>query len=331
MRPGANHFFFFMGILIGLEFVGQSCGRVFVSLMRKQVSATALSSVVILIFGSIAGFMPSYGEITWVLRWLSWLTPASYAFEALMLNEFAGRDGPTTEGGGLSLTLTGDEWLSTAGMPRASWGSPTAIKIFDLFMLFVLSMIYDLIGLYYVEQTRNWFYHQIRRPQSRVKSFAMAKESKAKNSSDGGGVDDSGVPGVGAGDSTAADDAWPRSLSVRSLRYSVPLKTKRSCTRQGVLGPWLVKLSGNKKADETVQPESLTLLNGIDARFQRGRMTALMGSSGAGKTTLLGKELMKKNDESLQNRLTLTCTHISRPQILCRCYCRLQDGWHYHG
>jgi hypothetical protein len=39
MREGGNHFGFFLGTLIGLEFVGQAFGRLLCALSRKQVHA----------------------------------------------------------------------------------------------------------------------------------------------------------------------------------------------------------------------------------------------------------------------------------------------------
>jgi hypothetical protein len=172
MNSGANHFFFFMGTLIALECVGQALGRLLCALLRKQVSANAMSSVLILMFGTVAGFMPQYSSITWVLRWLSWVTPVSYAFEAMMINEFYDRTlDPITLGGDGSTRLEpipGKAWLDNFALPRAQWASYNGIKIFDIFMLFLFALIYDLIGMYYIEHTREWYYNQIRRPQVSV-------------------------------------------------------------------------------------------------------------------------------------------------------------------
>ena len=55
MRRSAGAFFYFLGTLIALECVGQAMGRLLVSLYRKQVTANVLSSVVILIFGTVGG------------------------------------------------------------------------------------------------------------------------------------------------------------------------------------------------------------------------------------------------------------------------------------
>lgn len=81
MTPGSNHFFLFLFALIGLECVGQAFARVLCAVSRTQVSANVSSSLFILLFATVGGFMPTYDSITWVLRWLSWITPVAYAFE----------------------------------------------------------------------------------------------------------------------------------------------------------------------------------------------------------------------------------------------------------
>lgn len=81
MTPGASHFFLFLFALIGLESYGQAFGRVLCALSRTQVSANVASSLCILLFATVGGFMPTFNAITKILRWLSWVTPVAYAFE----------------------------------------------------------------------------------------------------------------------------------------------------------------------------------------------------------------------------------------------------------
>lgn len=85
-------------------------------------------------------------------------------------------------------------------------------------------------------------------------------------------------------ESAAAQAEWPQTLSVKNLYYSVPLRGQRKglMTR---LRSLIVTISGKKVKKEETQQESstLTLLNGVEAQFRRGRMCCLMGTSGAGK------------------------------------------------
>jgi hypothetical protein len=281
MNPGAEHFFYFMGTLIGLEFVGQAFGRLLCALFRKQVSANAMSTVVIIGFGTVAGFMPSYSAIPWILRWLSWVTPVAYAFEGLLLNEFAGRNfspvGLVDSNGDVRAgAVGGDSWLSMFDIPRAQWGTNDQIMAFNMGMLFIMAVIYDVIGLYFVEHTREWYHNQTRRPQSRVKSFGMGpfkEEQQSENLIEEDQLKVAPDP--------ASKNEWPNSLAVRNLCYHVPFKTEKRFTFNSILGPCLVRLSGNKtEKEELPKCQELTLLHNVEARFGRGQMCALMGSSG---------------------------------------------------
>lgn len=292
MQSGANHFFNFVGVLIGLEFVGQAFGRFLCAVSRKQVTANSLSSVIILFFGTVAGFMPNYEAIPPVFRWLSWITPASYAFESIMINEFAERtislaviaspEGDVSVG-----QLAGETWLGIFSLPREEWGSLDAIKVFDIFFLFILSIVFDIFGCYYVEHTRQWFFNQTRRPQRTAKSLDFEIQDMVPSKANEQGEGDEFL--------MEKSSHWPQSLSIEELCYFVPLKNKvspKKCSVHAIFGPCLVRLARKEKGDPSrslhaEDVSELQLLRNIKGRFRAGQMTALMGTSGAGKSTLL--------------------------------------------
>lgn len=277
MNPGVANFFYFAGSLIGLEFVGQAFGRLLCATFRKQVSANAMSTVVIIGWGTVAGFMPTYGGIPWILRWLSWVTPVSYAFEGMMLNEFAGRELFAFVGGGpdgVAIgSLTGDDWLSIFSLPRVDWGAYADIKALNLCMLFILAIVADLFGLYYVEVTRSWYHNQTRRPQSCVKSLEMTASQGLESLPSPTGASKALAP-----TNTQGHDRWPMVLAVRDLCYHVPGTQKSRLTCKSLMGPFLVRLSGASTEEVSSGMSELTLLNSVNARFTRSRMCALMGS-----------------------------------------------------
>ena len=82
LNSSPNRFFFFLGILAALEMAGQAFARFISSVSKEQIYATSLSSIWMLVFGSVSGFMPGYTDIPVIFRWMSWVTPVSYAFEA---------------------------------------------------------------------------------------------------------------------------------------------------------------------------------------------------------------------------------------------------------
>lgn len=299
MEPGANHFFLFLGTLIGLECVGQAFARVLCALSRTQVSANVASSLCILLFATVGGFMPAYNQITWALRWLSWITPVAYAFEAMMINNF---DGTTffglviVDGNGTSTvgTVDGTNYLNSQSLPRAQWTTNSGIKIFDCIMLFVFAFILDLIGLHFQERTRQWYFNQIRRPLATV-ARSTVKEDKNSNTKDVSATNEDPEAQM-----KNEEQGSVESLAIRNLCYSVIIGKKNKCwkprraTIQSTFGPLLTLMAGKKPSSEEAIKEEheeeeeeegadeLMLLNNVTARFKRGRMTALMGQSGAG-------------------------------------------------
>jgi hypothetical protein len=275
MREGGNHFVFFLGTLIGLEFVGQAFGRLLCAVSRKQVHANSLSSVFILVFGTVASFMPGYDDIPPILRWLSWITPAAYAFEGIMINEFEGRNIsavvlPNADGSVDAGNIQGVDWINNFGLPRQAHASPQGIKIFDLLMLFVMSVVFDVLGCYFVENTRDWYFNKTRRPQREVRSVEFQAQKSGASEAE---------------TVVSKDPQWPNHLSVKGLCYYVPLKGKhvpRRFSVYSILGPCLIRLArkekGKRDSTRFDDKRELQLLQGIDARFEAGKMTALMGT-----------------------------------------------------
>ncbi|KAL7553130.1 hypothetical protein ACHAWF_016381, partial [Thalassiosira exigua] len=297
MRNGVGNFFYFLGMLIALECAGQALGRLLCALYRKQVTANSISSVIILVFGTVGGFMPSYMSIPPVLRWLSWITPVAFAFEGLMLNEFH------------NLPF---ESVLFAGGKTGDNDSPAPVDIGEYrcwevyFAVCVIpTMIHMLccatLGFICIEKTRSWYHHQIRRPQSTVKkSFGMGsnrpmgKRSNRPSSDVEQDEEDELSP-------------WPTSLIAKNISYVVPLKAKSTGINiRKMIRKVTVKLAGKKVSPSTHGHEDrdephersrttnvfldrnhIQLLDHIDVHFRKGRITCLMGTSGAGKTTLL--------------------------------------------
>ena len=254
-----------------MELVGLSLGRLFCAVSRTQVLAKSVVSVATLLFSTVAGFMPKYGQIPRILRWLSWLSPPAYGFEALAINEYVGRElsfGLVSRGA-LNTEISyipGERWLDTLQIPRVGWSdSLQTIKITNVIILIILGLVIDLVGFSFMERGRRNFFSQIRRPQRFSKSFDFEADEDKK-----------GVPNT---------LAWPSTLSVSNLCYYVPLKRKsapKRCTLRSIFGPLLV---GSKKGNGSIveaDKSELQLLTNVSATFRAGRAAALMGTSGAG-------------------------------------------------
>lgn len=260
-------------VMVAMEFVGLALGRLICAVSRTQVVAKSVISVACLIFATVAGFMPSFGQIPTVLRWMSWFSPPAYGFEGVVINEYEGRtlSIATISTGDLDVslgTLSGEEWMSIMGLPRVAWTkSYTSIKVFDLFMLLILSMAIDILGFVLTERNRKISSSQLRRPMRESKSLSFAPdkgEEKSLNQSD-----------------------WPTSLTISDISYHVPLKREsapKRCSIDSIVGPFLLgEKKGKSESVKTIENTELQLLDQISATFKAGRAIAMMGTSGAGK------------------------------------------------
>ena len=95
--------------------------------------------------------MPSYLSIPPILRWLSWITPVAYAFEGLMLNEFADLQFESDLMGSsgnqvVPIELGGNNWLNGYNLPRSNFTGTTSMKVFDICMVFLFALVYDTLG-----------------------------------------------------------------------------------------------------------------------------------------------------------------------------------------
>jgi len=180
-------------------------------------------------------------------------------------------------------SVSGDDWLAMSQVPRVAWADKSGVKGFDLFMLFVWAIIYDLAAMYLLERSRDWYFNQIRQPYAVVRRREIGPANKKGPGGEGVVVD------VDEDAQEEVDpDAWPKSLAVRDLRYTVPLKGGGAkFSVDALLGPCLAKLAGKEVTQANKSKKEIVLLNGVTARFRRGKMAALMGQSGAGKTTLM--------------------------------------------
>lgn len=294
MNPTPSRFFFYMAVMIAMEFVGLALGRLFCAISRTQVVAKSVVSVATLLFSTVSGFMPKYNQIPDIFVWLSWLSPPAYGFEALAINEYVGRElsGITLSDGGTDTSVgvvPGEAWLDTLQLPRIPWTDLEGIKAFNIIFLFVLAIAFDLLGFALMERARRNFFSQLRRPQRFSKSLSFIQDQGK------GGVPD--------------PPRWPSSLTISNLSYYVPLKGASSAKRltfDSVFGSLLLgKKKGSLEVSKTKETTELQLLTNVTATFGAGRATALMGTSGAGKTTLLDVIAGYKTGGRITGDLTL--------------------------
>jgi len=88
-HPG--NFFFFLLISFMLTLVMSMLFRTIASVSRTLSQAMAPAAVLILAIVIYTGFALPVPNMRGWARWINYLDPVAYGFEALMVNEFAGR------------------------------------------------------------------------------------------------------------------------------------------------------------------------------------------------------------------------------------------------
>ncbi|CAM9453866.1 unnamed protein product, partial [Phaeothamnion confervicola] len=282
--------------------------------------ANVVTTAYIFTCGLVSGYMPSYTGIGWWWRWLSWVTPVSYGFEGLMINEFNGRDlnilivADAADGSVEIGSVDGGFLISTLfSLPRQPYDSakvldrPGAVKVFDVCMIFTFSLVLDLAAMALLDVSRRRFGAQTRRHQVRGRAFCIRRF----------------VLGYGSLCATTFlvwwrtfNDSLRPALSCRhayrptyrlihgdttatygqNARFSFTRAASSILVGGRSKGGGVSKSGGVSKCgggggggdrEDPLAPGRLRLLTSVTAVFRGGEMTALMGESGAGKTTLL--------------------------------------------
>ena len=101
-------------------------GYLIVVFVEDMAIAETLASLILLLCIWYSGDFSYNPECTWILRWISYLSPIFYAFNALVNNEFGGT-------GGL-----GEEFLKKTGLDNFGlWPSIGALLGFGLLYMII--------------------------------------------------------------------------------------------------------------------------------------------------------------------------------------------------
>lgn len=277
-RRNAGRFFFYWLMCVTCTFVMSHLFRSLGAVSTSLAGAMTPANVLLLAMVIFTGFViPTPKMLGWS-RWINYINPVGYVFEALMANEFHGRDFKCTtylpSGPGYD-DLTGDQRVcntvgSTPGADFVlgtrylheayrynistkwrNWGIAVAFAIFFL-------------GIY-ISLTE---FNRGAMQKGEITLFlqlALKKRRKEKQ------VDD--IEG-GKQAQYSLQDEKESSLTDR-------VEDEKINQNQNIFH-WR-----NLKYEVKIKSENRVILNGVDGWVKPGQLTALMGASGAGKTTLL--------------------------------------------
>ncbi|KAL9057263.1 MAG: hypothetical protein Q9162_002467 [Coniocarpon cinnabarinum] len=271
-EPGA--FFFYLLISFTATLVMSMLFRSIAAVSRSLVGALAPTAVLLLALVIYTGFaLPVPYMLGWA-RWINYLDPIAYAFESLMVNEFAGRDFRCDQ-----FFPTGPQYANLQGVQRSctAVGSVPGSDIVSGTTYIGSAYSYDpshrwrnygilllfMFGLMALYLTASELITE-KRSKGEVLVFRRghkAVEKKPKHTRD-----------VEAGDGHEPGNDLEK------------MQTDESAVIQEQTSIFHWK---DVCYDIKIKGEPRRILDHVDGWVRPGTLTALMGESGAGKTTLL--------------------------------------------
>jgi ABC-type multidrug transport system ATPase subunit len=300
-------------IQIGLTLYFRNILRFFSAVAATQAGAEGFAMGSFAVFFTLSGFLITYDNITG-LAWLVWPMPFTWAWKALMLNEFTASDSKFNPDITVANFLNGELIPCPASLCDETCGNPQQVPVSEQcitnnvcpfedvsfctqggvtlalrdlnehrrYIFWGLGYLYMGAIFWLICYTLAMAYMRvgqkevvlIETPEDKIQKASF--EKRRSSLMNGGGT----RPSIDLGTvDLAAIQTTPILLTLRDLCYTVQVKDKDG---------------------KTVPKELLTKVN---AHFKPGTLTALMGASGAGKTTLMDVIAGLKNSGTIDGEM----------------------------
>ena len=275
LRREPGPFFFFLLVSFIVTLVMSMMFRTIASVTRTLEQALAPSALIITALVIYTGFViPTTYMVGWA-RWINFINPVAYGFEAIMANEFHNRNFTCSSyvpfgsvyddvssvnracaaiGSVLGqTTVNGDVYLASAFGYHNShkWRNVSILTAF--LVLFLITYV--------------WFAETVRAKKSQGEVLLFQRRKFEQE--------------ISKQQRTDAEKS-ESSIPMQVITDQIILKEQLHLQKQTATFHW-----SDITYDIKVKGGSRRLLNMIDGWVKPGTLTALMGESGAGKTTLL--------------------------------------------
>ncbi|KAK2021293.1 hypothetical protein LX32DRAFT_733542 [Colletotrichum zoysiae] len=272
-HPG--NFFYFLLTTFLMVLAMSGLFRSIASLSRTLSQAMVPASILILALVIFTGFVIPVDYMLGWCRWINYLDPVAYGFEALMINEFHGREYqcgtfiPSPGVAGYENTSLANRACSTVG---AVAGRPTVNgdRYINLQYKYFHSHKWRNIGILIA------FAIALHMLYFLATEYIAAKKSKGEVLVFRRGVS---AP-TRSKDDPEASMSGPTTIVEKGGRGA-------SANEGAIQGSTSVFHWNNVCYDVKIKTETRRILDHVDGWVKPGTLTALMGVSGAGKTTLL--------------------------------------------
>jgi ATP-binding cassette, subfamily G (WHITE), member 2, PDR len=273
LRRTPSAFFFFLLISFMTTLVMSMLFRTIASVSRTLSQALAPAAILLLAIIIYTGFaIPTRYMVGWA-RWINYLDPVAYAFEALMVNEFSNRQFRCSTfipfGPGYGSDLAHSSCTTVGSVPGQEYVEGDAIinqtyqyyashrwRNFGLLWVFLVGLLVAYLA---------------------AAEFISAKKSKGEVLVFRRGHIPAAVRKMNADDAEAGTGD-----SVIVQKQMTQEEVSNVIQKQTAIFQW-----HDVCYDIKIKKEDRRILDHVDGWVKPGTLTALMGVSGAGKTTLL--------------------------------------------
>ncbi|KAK2764595.1 hypothetical protein FQN54_009290 [Arachnomyces sp. PD_36] len=285
LRRTPGHFFVFFLFSIVMTLTMSNIFRTTGALSRTLSQAMVPSSIFMMALVIYTGFTIPVRDMHPWFRWINYLNPIAYAFEAVMINEFSGRDfpcsitipmGPTYTDVGDSiicavkgavageLTVNGDAFINTSYEYYSShlWRNFGILIGFFVFFLITYITASELVNAKPSKGEILVF------PRGKIPAYVKASRKEEKG-----------------------EDPEAATTNEKTMVENNGHDQVAAIQKQTAIFHWQ-----DVCYDIKIKSEDRRILDNVDGWVKPGTLTALMGVSGAGKTTLL---------DVLANRVTM--------------------------
>ncbi|CAE6452528.1 unnamed protein product [Rhizoctonia solani] len=279
LQRDASKFFIFLLITVIMTLTMKAFFRALAALSGSESGAQAFAGMGILMLSMYTGYTIPRPSMIGALKWLTYINPIRYGFEAIVVNEFHGLNGECSQ---FAPSGPGYENVNIANQVCTTVGASPGESVVDGDTFVRLSFGYEYSNLWMNFGILMAFWIGF------VAIFLAASE-RAGNMAGGATQlvfkQNAKIPSLDNPTGTTADpekgDAPPDQIVQR--RQKEAKDAQRGLPEQRSVFSWHhlnydITAAGGKKR---------RLLDDVSGFVAPGKMTALMGESGAGKTTLL--------------------------------------------
>jgi len=143
LRPGWDHMFTYIGVLMLENFAGIGLGMMLSASFDNVEQVPQIAPVCVVLLLMFSGFLLNQDSIPRLLAPLKYVSFIRYAFQAMTVNELRDNDGFECKRGLFRMCLQGDDWLAQLSFQDVSirWNCQLLLSLIVIFNLLAFRIL----------------------------------------------------------------------------------------------------------------------------------------------------------------------------------------------